>query len=648
MKKEHILVGVSSAPSNAKIIRAAAQMAKAYQGIFTALYVETPDHAVMSDENKQRLQANMQYAQELGAKVEIVYGDDVPFQIAEFARLSGVTSIVIGRSSVKRRLWPGQMTLSERLISNVPDLDIHIIPDLEAEKKYYKRKMISSWSWKNALLSVLIMTAATLIGLFFLKLEFTEANIIMVYILGVLVISVITSHQIYSLISSFVSVFLFNFFFTVPRYTFLAYHHGYPVTFLIMFLAAFITSTLAVRLKNHAKQAAQAAYRTKLLFETNQLLQQAKNEKYILAATANQLIKLLDKDVILYAMEANQPVEPQLFFASETKEDEEFCNDFEKNVVKWVCENNTRAGAGTNIYPEAKCIYYAIRMNTSVYGVVGISMKGQTLDAFSNSVMLSILGECALTMENRKNAREKEEVKLIAQNEKLRANLLRAISHDLRTPLTSISGHASNLLANGVDFDENTKTRMYEDIYEDSMWLISLIENLLSVTRIEEGRMNLQPVPELIDEIITEALSHVNRKSKEHQIEVYNSGEFVFVKVDVKLVVQVLINIVDNAVKYSPKGSKIKIVTEKKQDMVIVKVTDDGPGIPDEIKPKIFDMFYSGANTVADSRRSLGLGLYLCKTIIQAHGGTISVSDHKPQGTTFTFTLPAEEVYLHE
>ncbi len=648
MKKEHILVGVSSAPSNAKIIRAAAQMAKAYQGIFTALYVETPDHTVMSDENKQRLQANMQYAQELGAKLEVVYGDDVPFQIAEFARLSGVTSIVIGRSSVKRRFWPGQMTLSERLISNVPDLDIHIIPDLEAEKKYYKRKILPSWSWENALLSVLIMAVATLIGLFFLKLEFTEANIIMVYILGVLVISVVTSHQIYSLISSFVSVFLFNFFFTVPRYTFLAYHHGYPVTFLIMFLAAFITSTLAVRLKNHAKQAAQAAYRTKLLFETNQLLQQAKNEGDILAATANQLIKLLDRDVILYAVEENQLGAPQLFTASGEKAEEKFCDKFEQSVAKWVWKNNTRAGVSTNVYPEAKCIYYAIRVNASVYGVVGIPINGQPLDAFSNSVMLSILGECALTMENRKNAREKEEAKLVAQNEKLRANLLRAISHDLRTPLTSISGHASNLMSNGINFDESTKNRMYEDIYDDSMWLISLVENLLSVTRIEEGRVSLQLVPELIDEIIAEALSHVNRKGKEHQIEVHTSGEFVFVKADVKLVVQVLINIVDNAVKYSPKGSKIQIVTEKKQDMVVVQVTDDGPGIPDEIKPKIFDMFYSGANTVADSRRSLGLGLYLCKTIIHAHGGTIFVSDHKPKGTTFTFTLPAEEVYLHE
>ena len=648
MKKEHILVGVSSAPSNAKIIRAAARMAKAYQGSFTALYVETPNHASMTKENKQRLQENLQYAQELGAKIEIVYGDDVSFQIAEFSRLSGVTSIVIGRSSVKRRFWPGQMTLSERLISNVPNLDIHIIPDSEIQKNYFNRKSIPKWSWKNTLLSGIIMTLATFIGMVFSNLGFTEANIIMVYILGVLVISVVTSHRIHSMISSVVSVFLFNFFFTIPKYTFVAYHHGYPVTFLIMFLAAFITSTLAVRLKNNAKQAAQAAYRTKLLLETNQLLQQAKDEKAILTATVNQLIKLLRKNVILYAVEENNLEKPQLFSNAGEIIEKEFYDDKEQNVAKWVLKNNTRAGATTSVYPGAKCIYYSIRVNTTVYGVVGIAINGQPLEAFSNSVMLSILGECALMLENRKNAREKEEAKLMAQNEKLRANLLRTISHDLRTPLTSISGHASNLLSNGDDFDVATKLRMYEDIHDDSMWLISLVENLLSITRIEDGTISLHLAPELVDEIIAEALSHVNRNEKARKIEVQIEEELIFVRADAKLMVQVLINIVDNAIKYSPDGSDVKILVEKNGEQVIVRVVDQGIGISDEMKSKVFDMFYSGANKVADSRRSLGLGLYLCKAIIHAHGGTITVSDNIPQGTVFSFTLPREEVSLHE
>ena len=262
------------------------------------------------------------------------------------------------------------------------------------------------------------MTLATFIGMVFSNLGFTEANIIMVYILGVLVISVVTSHRIYSMISSVVSVFLFNFFLTIPKYTFVAYHHGYPVTFLIMFLAAFITSTLAVRLKNNAKQAAQAAYRTKLLLETNQLLLQAKNEEAILEATANQLIKLLGKSIILYAVKEGALGEPRTFGSGGECVPMNFHDDEEQVVAKWVMENDTRAGATTSVYPKSKCIYYSIRVNSTVYGVVGIAINGQPLEAFSNSVMLSILGECALMLENRKNAREKEEAKLMAQNEK--------------------------------------------------------------------------------------------------------------------------------------------------------------------------------------------------------------------------------------
>ena len=156
-----------------------------------------------------------------------------------------------------------------------------------------------------------------------------------------------------------------------------------------------------------------------------------------------------------------------------------------------MLKNNKHAGATTETLSSAKCLYLAVRVNSRVYGVVGIYIGDEPLDAFEKSILLSILGECALSLENEKNAREKEEAAILAKNEQLRANLLRAISHDLRTPLTSISGNASNLISNGNSFDEATKNQIYTDIYDDSMWLINLVENLLSVTRIEEGRLNL-------------------------------------------------------------------------------------------------------------------------------------------------------------
>lgn len=650
---EHILVCLSSSPSNEKIIRTAARMATAFRGGFTAIYIETPYFENMDEENETRLRANMQLAKQLGAKIEVVYGDDIPFQIAEFARLSGVTKIVIGRSAVTKNFLFRKPSLTERLIANAPNLDVHIIPDAKTTTMVYRAKKQNTFtnivfSVSDIMHSILILALASGIGLLFQKLHFAESNIIMVYVLGVLSIAIVTKNQIYSLIASIVSVLIFNFLFTEPRFSLQAYSQGYPVTFVIMFVVSFLTGSLAVRLKNHAKSLAQSAFRTKVLFDTNQILQKVTKREDIISATAQQLMKLLDKNIVFYPTKEESLEEPLLFLASEDCPKERYLSEKEREVALWVLKNNKHAGATTQTFSDAKCLYFAVRINEVVYGVIGIAMEQEPLDAFDNSILLSILGECALSLENEKHAREKEEAAILAKNEKLRANLLRSISHDLRTPLTSISGNASNLLYNSKSFDEKTKEQLYLDIYDDAMWLINLVENLLSITRLEEGHLNLQVTDDLMDDVITEALRHINRQSITHHIEVKHEDEFLLAKMDARLIVQVIINIVDNAIKYTQDDSHIMISTRKEGNKAVVSISDDGPGISDDMKRQVFDMFYTGSNHIVDSRRSLGLGLSLCKSIIHAHNGEITVADQVPHGTIFTFTLPAGEVCLHE
>lgn len=186
------------------------------------------------------------------------------------------------------------------------------------------------------------------------------------------------------------------------------------------------------------------------------------------------------------------------------------------------------------------------------------------------------------------------------------------------------------------------------DIYDDSIWLINLVENLLSISKVEEGRLNLHFTTELLDEVVSEALSHIGRKKEEHRIILNTSEEFILVNVDARLIMQVIINILDNAIKYTPQNSTITISTEKREDMAVVTIADDGPGILEKEKPFVFDMFFSGAKNLADSHRSLGLGLALCKSIINTHGGEIWLTDNKPQGAVFSFSLPIAEVNLHE
>ncbi|MEG0457561.1 MAG: DUF4118 domain-containing protein, partial [Oscillospiraceae bacterium] len=599
---EHILVCLSSSPTNSKIIRTASRMASAFKGSFTALFVETSDFSVMSEENKKRLRNNIVLAQQLGATIETVYGDDVAFQIAEFARLYGVSKIVVGRNNTKRKHIFSKPSLTEKLTATAPNLDIYVIPDNEITGYKPNKSKQDSFTFliSDVIKSISLLVCATLVGYLFNLLGFSETNIITIYILTVLITAIITSHRAYSLISSIISVLTFNFFFTVPRFTLNAYDSGYPVTFLIMFISAFLTGTLAVKIKQNAKQSAQTAYRTKALLETNQLLQKAKDKKNIINVTANQLIKLLGNDIVFYSVENNELIQPIIFYATEqtNKTEKNYISDNEKTVAQWVFKNNKHAGATTNTLCSAKCLYLAVRVNNSVYGVVGIAICDEPLDSFENSIVLSIIGECALALENQKVLKEREEAAVLAKNEQLRANLLRSISHDLRTPLTSISGNAGILLANENAIEKEKRKLLYENIYDDSLWLINLVENLLSVTRIEDGSMNLNLSAELMDEVISEALNHINRKSVEHNIIVQQSEDFIMAKMDARLIVQVIINIVDNAIKYTPENSEIIINTLKKDNTVIVSISDNGGGISDSSKEKIFDMFYTATTKI--------------------------------------------------
>ena len=656
--EEHVLVGLSSAPSNSKIIRTAARMVKAFKGQFTAIYVETPDYEAMSDGDQQRLKDNMRLAEQLGAKIEVVYGEDVAYQIAEFARLSEVTKIVVGRSAAVRGKLFGKQTLVERLISYAPLLDVYIIPDV-ANGHLYKRKRLKKDRGNPFVdigLAIGIMAMATIINFVFFEMGFEESNLIMVYVLGVMAISVFTKKRVYSLVSSVLSVLVFNFFFTVPYFSLKAYDSDYPVTFTIMGLTALITSSLAVRLKNHARNSAVVAYRTKILLDTSQSLQQATGTEEIMSVTAKQIIKLVKKDVVTYSIENGQLNEPVVHLSpnadGKSKVNETlsgiYKSNTERTVALWVMNNNKHAGATTQTLSNAHCLYLAVRVNQNVYGVIGIAVEHDGLDAFEKSIMLSILGECALALENEKNAKEKEEAAVIAKNEQLRANLLRAISHDLRTPLTSISGNASNFLSNGDSLDESTKKQLFTDIYDDSMWLINLVENLLAVTRLEDDRLNLNMTSELVADVVDEAFRHLNKNSVEHNITAEYEDDFMLAKMDARLIVQVLINLLDNAIKYTQQGSDICVKVSKEGKNAVIAIADNGAGIADEMKPKIFDMFYSGSNKIADSRRSLGLGLYLCKSIVNAHGGQICVKDNLPKGSVFQFTLPMGEVNIHE
>lgn len=503
MQSRHqgVLFCLSSAPSNRIVIQAAADMYRGDGAKLVGLFVETPGYKRLSKADQERLQENMAFAREVGAQVEVVRGEDVPSQIAEYARAAGIRRIVMGQSTLSGGFFP-QADFSEQLLQHLPEVELHIIPDgkkkarlrIQRQEEHSIRGIAA-----DIVVSLAVLTAATLLGMLFDRMGFSDSNIMMPYLLGALLISIGTSHLGYSLVSAVAAVLLFNYFFVAPRFSLQVLESGYPVTFTVMFLTSLITGTLAARLKRTAREAEQ-------------------------------------------------------------------------------------------------------------------------------------------------NAREKAEANQQFENERTRSTLLRSVSHDLRTPLTSISGNASNLLSHGDGFDQETRRELYRSIYEDSLWLNNMVENLLASTRFENGQTRLQLSVEVIEDIMEEAADHVRPLSPEHHIVTEPDEDVLLVSADAKLITQVLVNLLNNAVKYTPAGSTISIMARKENDRVLVSVSDDGPGVPDADKERIFDMFYTGSNGVTDGRRSLGFGLALCKTIVQAHGGKISVSDNQPHGSVFTFSLPAEEV----
>lgn len=628
-------------------------MAEAFQAPLTAIYIKPTDYDSLSEEDKNRLQNNIRFAEQNGASITTIIGDDIPAQVAEYAHISGMTKIVVGRSGIGRRHFWSKPPLTEQIILNAPDLDIYIIPDSAADVKKQKRDFRVTDqmrpSLRETIYTLLLLIAATGIGLIFTRFGFSESNIITVFILGVLIISVVTINPLYSVVGSLISALLFNWFFIEPKFSFHTYETEYLVTFAIMLVSSLITGTLANRMKITARQATREEFRTKVLLDTNQLLQKAENTTEVIQITARQIITLLNRDVVIYLRgEDGKLGGGTEFLVSWTSESAFIPDANEKEIAEWVFSHQRSAGFRMEQYGGAKAQYHPISLNGYCCGVIAIRLNREPLEPFENSIVTSILGECALALENLRNAQEKERASVMVRNEQLRSNLLRSISHDIRTPLTSISGNASNLLSHYRQLDDETKEQIFSDIYDDSEWLIDLVENLLSISRIENGQMELHLSSEVMNDVIEEALKHVDRNASEHSIIVQNTDTILLADIDARLIMQVLINLINNAIKNTPPGSEICIESRQAGTEAVVTVRDNGPGIPDDVKPHVFEMFYTGRDKVADGRRGLGLGLALCKSIVESHHGRITLTDNDPTGCCFTISIPMKEVQINE
>lgn len=495
---------------------------------------------------------------------------------------------------------------------------------------------------KDIFYCMISLVLSTLIAYIFSILGFTDANLIMIYILGVIMVALLTSGYCWGLCASALSVLTFNFFFADPIFTFSVYNPDYLITFGVMLVTSITCSVLTKKVKNYAQESEMKSYRSELLLQASRSLQEASTAREIMQKTVEQLGNLLEKNIYCYM---GEPSVKEIPISYKKDDNPRQLDESDVAIAKWCYQNKEDAGFSTKILRESAYMFLAIQSEEKMFAVIAVDMEKEKIGTFEKGIMGTIIHESVLALEKEQLLKQRSESEMRLEKERLRANLLRSISHDLRSPLTSISGNAENLMTNETKLKQEKRQKIYQDIYDDSVWLINLVENLLSVTRIENGTMELNIQGEVAEEVIEEALKHISRRGKQQKIMI-DCEEILIAKMDVKLIFQVLINLVDNAVKYTPKGAEIVVGAKKCGDKVVFSVKDNGQGLTAEQKKRVFDMYYTVNNTVSDSRRGMGLGLPLCQAIIQAHGSELKIYDNAPTGTVFRFALEQEEIVL--
>ncbi len=651
MASIRLMVCISASPSSARCIRWTDRTAEAFRAPWTAVYVEDMDSDAMTDGEKNTVRDHLALAERLGAEIVTLNGHDVATVIAEYAKLSGITNIVIGKSRNKKTLISYfKASLEEKLIAMLPNIEIHIIPGNPGTNKntlYQHRRLRISrnlfFSWQDGLKTLLIIVAATFISLIFQALNISDQNIIMVYILSVLIISRVTVGYLYGVLASGLTVLVFNYFFTIPYYTLHAIQEGYPITFVIMLLVALITSALTVRIKTQARLAVEREHRTEVLYEINKKLLASRDFAETIELINAYMVKIFSRSAIFYSQDPEDH-ESETFLQSALDGDAAFLkSESERAVAHWVFMNKKCAGAGSDTLMGAGAFYMPIIAQSKVLGVIGLSCANGVLSQNNRLFLRMIASQVEMALERHYLSNEQRRILVESEKEKMRSNLLRGISHDLRTPLTGILGASSAILESGNIMDQETQETLINNIKEDSQWLIRMVENLLSVTRINEGPMNVTKTPEAAEEIVAEAISRIRKRFASRKITVKVPEALLIVPMDGTLIEQVIINLLENAIKYSPDDSIIAVEVKKSGHEAVFAVSDQGKGISDQDFPYLFETYVPDGKRSSDSSRGMGIGLSICHSIVKAHQGKMEAQNKEQGGAVFRFSLPLQE-----
>lgn len=500
----------------------------------------------------------------------------------------------------------------------------------------FKKNRTISIVWK-ALLTAAIFAASSGVGYLFRLLDFPETNIVVVYLLVVLVTAWLTESFIFGIISSVVATFLFNYLFTEPYFAFAVNDPSYIITFIIMMITALITSTLTSHAKRSEKQAQEKETETKAIYNLTNHLTDAKDIHDIASISVKAISSCFFCKAACLCFDDTGT--PERSFIQQATEESQVRREIEDIPAykRQIDGLRTAFDEGEEFYD------WPIYGSETILGVIRIPKDtAKSMDEAQTGLLRSMIESTALAMDRFRSSEQRMKTREDIVKERYRANLLRAISHDLRTPLSGIIGTSEMLI--GMTESEDPRYALAEGIQKEAEWLHSLVENILNLTRLQDGSLAINKQMEAVEEVIGGAISHIAKRSPEHEILVNMPDELILVPIDAKLIQQVLINLLDNATRHTRPENEIEVLIEPGEQMLKLTVRDRGTGIAASDLPNIFQMFFTARAKHADAGHGIGLGLAICETIIKAHGGNIEAHNRADgTGAEFVFTLPMEE-----
>ncbi|MGE0754953.1 MAG: DUF4118 domain-containing protein, partial [Alphaproteobacteria bacterium] len=626
---DRILVCIGPDELSAKLVRAGKRMASGLKAPWGTIYVENERHYRLSKEGQEAVERTQRLAERMGAKTEVINGNNAPEDILVYARENNITKIIVGKvyHSRWRELIRG--SLAEQIIRGSGDIDVYVITGDPEDARINRPVFWTGHAPWRYYLAPLVAVSTLTVMLYPIRPLLEPIHVVMAYMIGIVAVALRYGRGP-SAVTTILAALGLNFFFIVPYYSFKISQDYQVITFLLLMVTGFVIGTQTSRMRNQLIYARKREKNTSTLFAMSRELNAVRDKVALAQTTAQHMADVFNSDIFLWLPDDKGKLHTVV--AESDMEEDGIDPVREESVASWAFTHKVNAGFGTDTLPAANALYVPLISSSGVMGVVGLRPHDEEKSSFPSDQiqLMENFATIAASALERTHAAEMVEKTLVeAESEKLRNILLSSVSHDLRTPLAVITGAASTLLIEGDKVTPEYKNELLRSIHEEGARLARIVTNLLDVSSLESGSVKLNRELYFIEELIGSALMRVEEKLRGYKVKTEIQKGVPLLKIDGLLIEQVLVNLFENVAEYTPTGTMIHIQARVVKPDIHVIITDNGPGITSGDEERIFDKFY---NNQSEGSKGGGLGLAISRGIIHAHGGKIWAQNAQPAG----------------